>query len=94
MAKIRNAAPNFLIESDSGLAEEFFRWLEKKNIHANDFFDSVVRDFVREEKMLDIRMSLQKGYEDMATINLSIAAEAFYAESEVTRMLERMVSGG
>ena len=44
--------------------------------------------------MLDIRMSLQKGYEDMATINLSIAAEAFYAESEVTRMLERMVSGG
>ena len=94
MAKIRNAAPNFLIEFDSELAEEFFRLLEKKNIHPNDFFDSVVRDFVREEKMLDIRMSLQKGYEDMATINLSIAAEAFYAEAEVTRMLERMVSGG
>lgn len=94
LSKVRNAAPNFLVEFDAELAEEFFRLLEKKKIHPDDFFDSVARNFVREEKLVQMRVSLQKGYEDMATLNLHLATEAFYAESEATYTVERMVSGG
>ena len=94
MSKVRNSTSNFLVEFDLELAEEFFQLLEKNNIHPNDFFDSAVRDFIKKERLLELRMSLQKGYEDMATINLHLATEAFYAESEATRTVERMVSGG
>lgn len=94
LSKVRNVVPNFLVEFDLELAEEFFRLLEKKNIHPNDFFDSVARNFVREEQLLEFRLSLQKGYEDMATINLHLATEAFHAESEATLTVERMVSRG
>lgn len=94
MSKVRNVTPNFIVEFDVELAEELFQLLEKKNIHPNDFFDSVARDFIREEKLVQMRVSLQKGYQDMAMINLHLAAEAFYAESEATHTVERMVSGG
>lgn len=94
LSKVRNSTSNFLVEFDLELAEEFFQLLEKNNIHPNDFFDSAVRDFIKKERLLELRMSLQKGYEDMATINLHLATEAFYAESEATRTVERMVSGG
>ena len=49
--------------------------------------------YVQERKKEWIRETLQQGYQEMAPINLGLAAEAFAAETEVDSLARRLVSG-
>ena len=49
--------------------------------------------YVLERKKQYIRESLQQGYQEMAPINLRLAAEAFAAEAEADSIARRLVSG-
>jgi CopG family transcriptional regulator/antitoxin EndoAI len=46
-------------------------------------------EFIRQA----MKMYLQRGYMEMARINLNIASEAFIAEDEAEDTLDRLVSG-
>ncbi|CAJ1316215.1 ribbon-helix-helix protein, CopG family [Paenibacillus sp. PK4536] len=49
--------------------------------------------YLTERKKRYIREAMQRGYMEMAKINLRIACEAFHAEEEADITLDRLVSG-
>jgi len=49
--------------------------------------------YLAEQRKHDIRTSMQKGYMEMARINLRIASESFALEQEAGGTVERLVSG-
>ncbi len=52
-----------------------------------------MRLYIEERKKREIREKLQKGYQEMAAINLEIANEAIDAENEANQLAEELVSG-
>ncbi|QXE02232.1 antitoxin [Terribacillus sp. DMT04] len=65
--------------------------MQNNNDSLDHFFYQATKSYVQERK--DIRETMQKGYMEMARINLNIASEAFQAEEEAEVTLERLVSG-
>lgn len=49
--------------------------------------------FVQLQRNKQIREEMQRGYKEMAKINLNIAAESFLVEEEAESALDRLVSG-
>lgn len=49
--------------------------------------------YVGERKKRYIREAMQRGYMEMAKINLTMASEAFHAEEDANSTLGRTVSG-
>lgn len=64
-----------------------------ENSDLSDFIYQATKSYLREKKKRHIRESMQRGYMEMARINLNIASEAFQAEEEAENTLERLVSG-
>jgi len=63
--------------------------------HSNrsEFIRQAMRLYLAERKKRQIRDSMQRGYLEMANINLRMAAEAFQAEEDADDTLGRLVSG-
>lgn len=76
---------NLLTEVDGIVA------LEKRT--RSEFIREAMRLYLRERKKRQIRERMQRGYLEMARINLDLSREAVYAESEAGRILEELVSG-
>lgn len=76
---------NLLTEVDGIVA------LEKRT--RSEFIREAMRLYLRERKKRQIRERMQRGYLEMAGINLALSNEAVYAESEAGRILEELVSG-
>lgn len=67
-----------------------------ENSDLSDFICEATRNYLetkKEEHIERFYESMQKGYEEMARINLTIASEAFQAEEEADNTLERTVIG-
>lgn len=77
--------PKNLVNEMKGLFEE-----EKE---LSDLIIQATKSFVQDKKEQHIRESMQRGYMEMAKINLNIASESFLAEEEAEITLERLVSG-
>mgnify|MGYP001952503384 FL=1 len=67
--------------------------VEKENSNRSDFIRRAMKSYLKERKKRLIREMMQKGYMEMARINLNMASEAFDAEEEADDTLERLVSG-
>lgn len=80
------SVPNHLLQEVDGIAE-----LENSN--RSELIRQAMRLYLSERKKRFIRESMQRGYMEMAKINLNIASEAFLAESEADHTLDRLVSG-
>ncbi|HEY8342616.1 MAG TPA: ribbon-helix-helix protein, CopG family [Calditerricola sp.] len=65
---------------------------EKKS--RSELFRQAMKLYLREQKKRQIRESLERGYQEMASINLCLAKEAIYAEEEAEYAVDRLVSGG
>ncbi|EHQ61282.1 putative CopG family transcriptional regulator [Paenibacillus dendritiformis C454] len=65
--------------------------MEKSN--RSEFIRQAMKLYLQERKKRHIRESMQRGYMEMAKINLTMASEAFYAEVEADGTLDRLVSG-
>lgn len=81
--------PKSLLHEADGLAKH-----ENKDL--SDFICQATRNYLEYKKNEHIRQfheSMQRGYQEMARINLSIASEAFQAEEEAEDTLERTVIG-
>jgi CopG family transcriptional regulator/antitoxin EndoAI len=84
--RIMVSVPNHLLQEVDGI-------VEKENLNRSEFIREAMNLYLQERKKRYIRESLQKGYLEMAKINLNIASEAFLAEEEAETTLDRLVSG-
>lgn len=67
--------------------------VEKENSNRSEFIRQAMKLYLTERKKRHIRESMQRGYIEMAKINLSMCAEAFMAEEEANHTVNRLVSG-
>lgn len=84
--RIMISLPQNLLQEVDGLAAK-----EKSN--RSELIRQAMKMYLRERKKKFIRETMQKGYMEMANINLNIASEAFQAEEEAESTLTRLVSG-
>ncbi|NLY38503.1 MAG: ribbon-helix-helix protein, CopG family [Firmicutes bacterium] len=59
----------------------------------SEFIREAMKLYLHERKKRQIRERMQKGYLEMAKINLSLSSEAIFAENEADRIAEELVSG-
>lgn len=81
--------PKNLLNEVDGLMEHEYRDL-------SDFICQATRSYLQSKKTEHIQQfyeKVQRGYEEMARINLTMASEAFQAEEEADNTLERTVIG-
>ncbi|WP_281176863.1 CopG family ribbon-helix-helix protein [Amphibacillus sediminis] len=86
MQEIVVRLPKTLLNEVDSLIKE-----EEKDL--NDFIYQATKSYVQDKKEKHIRESMQRGYLEMAKINLNIASESFLAEEEAEITFERLVSG-
>jgi CopG family transcriptional regulator / antitoxin EndoAI len=82
-----------MVSVPSHLLREIDGIVEKEKSNRSEFIRQAMRLYLTERKKRYIRESMQKGYMEMAKINLHIASEAFLAEEEADLTLDRLVSG-
>jgi len=84
--RIMISLPDYLLQEVDGIVQK-----EKSN--RSEFIRQAMKLYLMERKKRQLRESLQRGYMEMAKINLNIASEAFYAEEDADSTLGRLVSG-
>ncbi|HEU4962746.1 MAG TPA: ribbon-helix-helix protein, CopG family [Bacilli bacterium] len=80
------SVPNQLLQEVDGI-------VEMENRNRSELIREAMNLYLKERKKRYIQESMQKGYLEMAKINLNIASEAFLAEEEADHTLDRLVSG-
>lgn len=84
--RIMISLPDHLLEEVDGIVEQ-----EKSN--RSEFIRQAMKVYLSERKKRHIRESMQRGYVEMAKINLHMASEAFHVEAEADSTVDRLVSG-
>ncbi|MFC4766845.1 CopG family ribbon-helix-helix protein [Effusibacillus consociatus] len=84
--RIMISIPNHLLQEVDGIVEQ-------ENSNRSELIRQAMRMYLNERKKRHIRETMQRGYMEMAKINLNIASEAFLAEEEAETTLDRLVSG-
>jgi CopG family transcriptional regulator/antitoxin EndoAI len=78
--------PDHLLQEVDGI-------VEKENSNRSEFIRQAMRLYLMERKKRVLRESMQRGYMEMAKINLHISSEAFQAEEDAGSTMDRLVSG-
>jgi CopG family transcriptional regulator/antitoxin EndoAI len=65
----------------------------KDNSNRSEVIRQAMRQYLVERKKRMIRDAMQRGYLEMAKINLDMASDAFHAEEDAESTLGRLVSG-
>lgn len=84
--RIMISLPDYLLKEVDGI-------VEKENSNRSEFIRQAMRLYLLERKKRTLRESMQRGYMEMAKINLNMASEAFQAEEEADNTVDRLVSG-
>lgn len=84
--RIMISLPDYLLQEVDGL-------VEKENSNRSELIRQAMKQYLVERKKRMLREAMQRGYMEMAKINLNMASEAFQAEAEADHMLGRLVSG-
>lgn len=84
--RIMISLPDQLLQEVDGIAA-------KENSNRSELIRQAMKLFLLERKKRQLRESMQRGYMEMARINLHMASEAFQAEEEADHTLDRLVSG-
>jgi len=86
MKRIMISLPDQLLREVDGI-------VAREHSNRSEFIRQAMRLYLAERKKRQIRDSMQRGYLEMANINLRMAAEAFQAEEDADDTLGRLVSG-
>jgi CopG family transcriptional regulator/antitoxin EndoAI len=78
--------PEYLLEEVDGIVQE-------EKLNRSELIRQAMKLYLVERKKRNLRESMQRGYMEMAKINLSMASEAFQAEEDAGTILNRLVSG-
>lgn len=84
--RIMISLPDHLLREVDGVAAK-----EKSN--RSELIRRAMKLYLAERKKRLLRETMQRGYMEMAKINLHIASEAFQAEEDADLILDRLVSG-
>lgn len=84
--RIMISLPEYLLQEVDGVAE-------KENSNRSELIRQAMKLYLNERKKRLLRESMQRGYLEMASINLHMASEAFHAEEDADLILDRLVSG-
>jgi len=84
--RIMISLPDYLLQEVDGI-------VRKENSNRSEFIRQAMKLYLTDRKRRSLRDSMQRGYLEMAKINLSIASEAFLVEEEADKSLDRLVSG-
>ncbi|GAB2670048.1 antitoxin EndoAI [Paenibacillus thermoaerophilus] len=84
--RIMISLPDQLLQEVDGIAA-------KENSNRSELIRQAMKLFLMERRKRQLRDSMQRGYMEMARINLHMASEAFLAEEEADHTLDRLVSG-
>jgi len=83
-----------LIRLPKNLFLEVDGMAKHENKDVNDLIYQATKNYVQYKKEIhQLHESMQKGYEEMARINLNLCSEAFLAEEEAKITLDRLVIG-
>lgn len=78
--------PEYLLQEVDGI-------VQKEESNRSEFIRQAMRVYLSERKKRHLRESMQRGYMEMAKINLNMALEAIHAEEDADSILDRLVSG-
>lgn len=67
--------------------------VQTDNTNRSEIIRNAMKLYLSERKKQHIRESMQRGYMEMADINLNLASEALHAEEEAEITLDKLVSG-
>jgi len=67
--------------------------VKQEKLNRSELIRQAMKLYLKERKKRYLRESMQRGYMEMANINLHIASEAFHAEEDAGTTLDRLVSG-
>ncbi len=84
--RIMISLPNNLLNEVDGVAAG-------ENRTRSEFIREAMKLYLRERNKQQIREKMQKGYQEMAKINLSLSRESITAENEANRIAEDLVRG-
>ncbi len=84
--RIMISLPNNLLSEVDGIVA-----IEKST--RSGFIREAMKLYLQERKKRQIREKMQRGYQEMAKLNLALSREAMYVENEATQIAEEMVSG-
>jgi len=90
----RTANKRIVVSLPVTLLQEVDGVVKREKKSRSELFRQAMRLYLHEQKKRQIRESLERGYQEMASINLRIAKEAIYAEAEAEHVVDRLVSGG
>ncbi|OEG00270.1 antitoxin [Vulcanibacillus modesticaldus] len=82
-----------MISLPYNLLQEVDYVAEKENSNRSELIRKAMKLYLQERKKQLIRESMQKGYMEMANINLNLASESFLLEEEADSTVDRLVSG-
>lgn len=84
--RIMISLPDYLLQEVDGV-------VESENSNRSELIRRAMKLYLTERKKRHLRECMQKGYMEMAKINLHIASESFQAEEDADSTLDRLVSG-
>lgn len=84
--RIMISLPHHLLEEVDGIVEQ-------EKLNRSEFIRQAMKVYLIERKKRHIRESMQRGYMEMAKINLNMASEDFHMEEEANGTVDRLVSG-
>ena len=83
-----------LIRLPKNLYLEVDGMAKRENTDINELIYEATKNYVQYKKEIrQLHETMQKGYEEMARINLNLCSEAFLAEEEAKNTLDRLVIG-
>lgn len=92
MANVQNTK-RIMISLPDHLLQEVDGIVELENSNRSEFIRQAMKLYLMERKKRQLRESMQRGYMEMAKINLHMASEAFQAEDDADHTTGRLVSG-
>lgn len=84
--RIMISLPDYLLQEVDGVAA-------KENSNRSELIRQAMKFYLLERKKRMLRETMQRGYLEMAKINLHMASEAFHAEEDAELIVDRLVSG-
>ncbi len=92
MSNVHNTK-RIMISLPDQLLQEVDGIVERENSNRSELIRQAMKLYLTERKKRVLRETMQRGYMEMAKINLHMSAEAFLAEQEAEGTLNRLVSG-
>lgn len=83
-----------MISLPDQLLQEIDSLVDTQNGNRSEMIREAMKLYIQEHKKRYIREMMTRGYAEMGNINLTMASEAFAAETEADYTVHRLVSGG